>query len=122
MDLGRLFTFAAPARPDKRDVDDTLKPKVFQIIAVAVDFPKSHGFAAVFTCMEGMRCSNANVQSGRKGRCYCRTEYVCRAKARRSVKQSQNFAPGIGVGHLGVVEHFVTDVVVPARALCGGAA
>ena len=67
--------------------------------------------------MNGMGNTDANVESRKEGGCYGRSEYVSRAKARRSVKQSQNFARGAGACHPGDTKHDITDLVVPPCAL-----
>ena len=66
-DPGGAFVLSTPARPNKRVVLDALQPKVVKVIAITIDFPKSHRVAAVVPGMNGMGSGDANGKCGGKG-------------------------------------------------------
>ena len=66
-DPGSVLVLSTPARPNERLVLDALQKKVVKVIAITIDVPESHRFAAVVPSMSGVGSGDANVKRGGKG-------------------------------------------------------
>ena len=55
---------STPATPNERLVRDALHTKVVKVIAITIDFPESHRFAAVVPGMHRVESGDASVKRG----------------------------------------------------------
>ena len=65
---GSVLVLSTPVRPNEKLLLDALQTKVVKVIAVTIDFPESHRFAAAVPGMNGVGSGDANVKRGGEGR------------------------------------------------------
>ena len=119
---GRLGVPTPVAGHDERHVRDAARPHLVGELRVMAALVAPHRLAAIKPSASGIRRAHTHVQRRHAAREGGRCEDICGAESWSGSDDFRNLGRGGGVGQVRKVEEAVANLVVPVRALRGGAA